>query len=159
MAYDEEQKRSRVVVETPTTRREVVHTQTGHIPERRGVSTGVVAAVAITAIALTAIIAWALTRSNQTTDENMNVRVATSQPTPVQQQPVIIQQQPAPQQQQPVVVQQPPQTVVVPVPGTSAPSTSTSSGSAAPRTNGTDDATVQLNIDKKLRDDQTFSAL
>ena len=46
MSYDEEQQRkSRIVVETPHTRREVVHQQTTRIPEeRRGVSTGVVAA-------------------------------------------------------------------------------------------------------------------
>src|SRR5687767_9612234 len=99
MANDEaHQRRSRVVVETPAARREVVETRTAYAPpERRGVSTGVVAIVAITAVVLTAIVAWAMTRPAE--DEvNANVRVA-AQPTPVTQVVTV----PVPQQQ-PVVM-------------------------------------------------------
>ncbi|HEX8723466.1 MAG TPA: hypothetical protein VF736_22805, partial [Pyrinomonadaceae bacterium] len=67
MSYDEEQqKRSRVVIETPTARREVVQQQTVRYPappERRGYSTGVLATVALLAIAATAIIFLFLTNS------------------------------------------------------------------------------------------------
>jgi hypothetical protein len=165
MSYDEEQQRkSRVVVQTPTSRREVVQTETERYPERRGgVSTGVVATVAIAAIALTAIIVYFLMNSNNAANDNTNVRVTTSQPTPLQQQqPPVIIQQPAPQQQQPpVIVQQPaaapPQTVIVPGPGT-ATSTSTTA-STAPKSDVPDDLAIQTNIDKKLSTDHTFSTL
>ncbi len=57
MSYDEEQhRRSRVVVETPTARREVVQQQTVRYPERRAHSTGMVVTVALVAIAATAIV-------------------------------------------------------------------------------------------------------
>jgi hypothetical protein len=157
MAYDEEHhKRSRVVVETPAARREVVETRTAYAaPERRGVSTGVVALVAITAVVLTAIVAWALTRPSA--DEvNANVRVAT-QPTPITQVVTV----PVPQQQ-PVVM--PPATtttttqpVIVPVPTTTSSSPSTTT--EAPKSNGTDDGTIQSNIEKKFSDDPKVAAL
>jgi hypothetical protein len=169
MAYDEEQQRkSRVVVQTPTSRREVVHTATERYPERRGgVSTGVVATVAIAAIALTAIIVYFLMNNNNAANDNTNVRVAATQPTPVQpQQPPVIIQQPAPAPQQaPVIVQQPaaapPQTVVVPGPSTSTSTTAPggSSTDSAPRSNVPDDSTIQSSIDTKLSKDQTFSTL
>ncbi|MBD0371689.1 MAG: BON domain-containing protein [Pyrinomonadaceae bacterium] len=153
MAYDEEHhKRSRVVVETPAARREVVETRTAYAaPERRGVSTGVVAIVAIAAVVLTAIVAWALTRPSA--DElNANVRVA-AQPTPVTQVVTV----PVPQQQ-PVVMPPAPATtttttqpVIVPVPTT----TSSSSTSST----GTDDGTIQSNIEKKFSDDPKIAAL
>jgi hypothetical protein len=166
MSYDEEQqRRSRVVVQTPTSRREVVHTETDRYPEGRGgVSTGVVATVAIAAIALTAIIVYFLMNSNNAANDNTNVRVTTAQPTPVQQQPQpVIIQQPAPQTQQPIVVQQPasapPQTIVVPGPSTSTSTSTTATGSAATRSNVPDDLAIQTSIDKKLSTDQTFSTL
>lgn len=155
MVYDEaHQKRSRVVVETPAARREVVETRTAYAaPERRGVSTSTVAIIAITAVVLTAIVAWALTRP--AADEvNANVRVAT-QPTPITQVVTV----PVPQQQQPVVV--PPATtttqpVIVPVPTTTSTSSSTTDTA---RANGTDDATIQSNIEKKFSDDPKVAAL
>jgi hypothetical protein len=165
MSYDEEQQRkSRVVVQTPTSRREVVRTETERYPERSGgVSTGVVATVAIAAIALTAIIVYFLMNSNNAANDNTNLRVTTAQPTPVQQQPVII-QQPAPQQQQPpVVIQQPatapPQTIVVPGPSTSTSTSTTTTGANAPKPNVPDDLAIQTNIDDKLSKDRTFSTL
>lgn len=155
MSYDEEQqRRSRVVVETPTARREVVRTETTRAPDRQGMSTGVVAALVIGAVALTTILFLFLSNRNSDTT-NANVRVATTQPTPMQQQPVII-QQPAPQQQQPVVIQQPAQQQPVVI-TQAAPATSTDTTSARPR--GTDDATVQINIDKRISDDPKFASL
>lgn len=159
MAYDEaHHKRSRVVVETPAARREVVETRTAYAPERRGVSTATVAIIAITAVVLTAIVAWALTRPQETDEVNANVRVAT-QPTPITQVVTV----PVPQQQ-PVVM--PPATttttttqpVIVPVPSTTSTSTGTSSTDSA-RANGTDDGTIQSNIEKKFSDDPKVSAL
>lgn len=151
------QKRSRVVIETPAARREVVETRTAYAaPERRGVSTSVVAIVAIAAVVLTAIVAWALTRPSA--DEmNANIRVA-AQPTPITQVVTV----PVPQQTQPVVV--PPATtttttqpVIVPVPTTTTSSSTTTTEPA--KTSGTDDATIQSNIEKKLSDDPKMAAL
>ncbi len=157
MSYDEEQQRkSRVVVETPTSRREVVQTQTTHTPERReGVSTGMVATVAITAIALTAIVAWFLTRSNDTTETNTNVRVVT-QPAPVQTVPVQTTTQQAPAQ--PIIIQQQPAQPIVVPPATTTTTTSAATSDAATSTtkpSGTDDVSIQTNLDKLKLDDGT----
>jgi hypothetical protein len=158
MSYDEaHHKRSRVVVETPAARREVVETRTAYAApdSRRGVSTGVVAIVAIAAVVLTAIVAWAMTRPSA--DEvNANVRVA-AQPTPITQVVTV----PVPQQQ-PVVMPAPATTttttqpVIVPVPSTT--STSPSAADTA-RANGTDDGTIQSNIERKFSEDTKVAAL
>ena len=51
MAYDEEEaRRSRVVVETPNERREVVHSQS--VRDNSGISAGMVGVLAVVAIAL-----------------------------------------------------------------------------------------------------------
>lgn len=163
MSYDEEQqRRSRVVVETPTARREVVRTETARVPDRQGISTGVVAALVVGAIALTTILF--LFMMNRQNDTNANVNVATTAPTPLppQQQPVII-QQPAPQQQQPPIVVEQPSTqppIVVTQPSTTTTTSSTTVDSgASTKTKGTDDATIQSNIDKKMADDPKLEAL
>jgi hypothetical protein len=163
MSYDEEQQRkSRVVVQTPTSRREVVRTETERYPERRGISTGVVATVAVAAIALTAIVVYFLMSSNNAATDNTNVRVtAATQPTPVQQPQQIVVQQPAPTPQT-VIVQQPaavpPPTTVV-VPGTSTSTSTTTTSAPAPKSNAPDDMTIQTSIDRKLTESQTFSSL
>jgi hyperosmotically inducible protein len=157
MSYDEEQhKRSRVVIETPTARREVVQTVTARVPERRGVSTGVVAALVIGAVALvTLLFLFILNRQNPGTEVSANVSTTA---TPLPQQPVIIQQQPTPQQQTPIIIQQPgttttqpPIIIEQPAPATTAPATTT--------TSGTDDATIQSAIDKKMAEDATLSTV
>ncbi len=154
MSYDEEQqRRSRVVVETPTARREVVSTQTTHVPERQGFSTGAVAALVVGAVALVTILFLFLMR-NQQDDSNANVRVNTQPATATQpqQQPVIV-QQPAPVQQPPIVVQQPaaaqPAPVIVQQPA--ADSGSTQSGS--------NDSAIQSSVDRKISEDSTLSSL
>ena len=165
MSYDEEQtRRSRVVVETPNERREVVQHQTVRYPEeRRGFSTGMVVTVALLAIAATAIIFLFLMNSrNDTSEINVNARAAT-QPTPMSQPPVIVSQpatqptpiiiqQPATTQPAPVIIQAPP-----PSRTTSAPpaTDSSSSGSTAP---ATDDSALQQKIDKAIDDDTELSA-
>lgn len=159
MSYDEQQQRkSRVVVETPAARREVVETQVSRVPERRGMSGGAVAALVIGAVALVTILFLFLL--NRQDEVNANVRVATA-PTPVVQQPPVIVQQPATTTQQPpVIIQQPPPTTTAPIVVTP-PATSTSSSSTTTTTapSGTDDATVQINVDKKLTDDTTLGSL
>ena len=159
MSHDEQQQRkSRVVVETPAARREVVETQVSRVPERRGMSGGAVAALVIGAVALVTILFLFLL--NRQDEMNANVRVSTA-PTPVVQQPPVIVQQPATTTQQPpVIIQQPPTTTAAPIVVTP-PSTSTSSSSTTTTTapSGTDDATVQTNVDTKLRDDTTLGSL
>ncbi|HJQ30908.1 MAG TPA: BON domain-containing protein [Pyrinomonadaceae bacterium] len=172
MSHEEEQhKRSRVVVETPTARREVVQHQTVRYPteERRGYSAGIVATVALLAIAATAIIFLFLTNSrDSSTEANVNLRTtAATQPTPMTQAPVvvqtpltqptpvIIQQVPAPvttTQPAPVIIQAPPP-----------PDTSTTTAPASPPASaappaGHDDASLQTKIDKAFADDPNVSA-
>ena len=167
MSQDEEQqRRSRVVVETPTARREVVHSQTVRTPERTGHSTGMIAAVALAAIAATAIIfLFLMNRGDNTDNTNINVR-SSAQPTPVQQQPVIVQQQPLPQAT-PIIIQQPAPVTTQPAPviitQPAAPPTTATTTSAPPSTTaapktGNDDATLQTNIDRAFSDDQDLNS-
>lgn len=159
MSYDEEQqRRSRVVVETPTSRREVAQTVTTRGPERQGMSAGVVAALVIGAVALTTILfLFLINRQDNAT--NANVRMASTAPTPVQQQQPVIIQQPAQQQSAPpIVIEQPATTQPAPVVITQ-PSTTTSTTTTETTSKATDDASIQSNIDKKLADDPKFSSL
>ena len=173
MSYDEEQqKRSRVVIETPTARREVVEQRTTvrqpgyYPPERRGYSTGVLATVALLAIAATSIIFLFLTnsRDDSSTEVNINARTsAATQPTPFAQAPVTV-QTPLPQPT-PIIIQQAPQTVPAPVIIQAPPATDTTTPAAPPATTAptaappaNDDATLQTTIDKAFADDPAVSA-
>jgi len=170
MSYEEEQrKRSRVVVETPTARREVVEQQTVRYPppERRGYSAGILATVALVAIAATAIVFLFLTNSgdDDSSQTNVNIRAsAPTQPTPFTQAPVVVQTPMT--QPTPIIIQQAPQTVPAPViiqappttdPGASAPPT-TSAPAAPAAPSASDDVTLQQNIDKSFADDPTVAA-
>ena len=147
MAYDDEQaRRSRVVVETPTSRREVTHTEAVR-NDRGGISGATVGIIVVVAIALITIVVLFL-MNGQTTNDNVNATVAQQ---PAAQQPVIV-QQPA-QQQPPVIIQQPapataPAPVIVNQPATG----------AAPA-NTSHDGEVQIAVDKKITDDPTLSTL
>jgi hypothetical protein len=146
MAYDEEQaRRSRVVVETPNERREVVHSQS--VRDNGGISAGMVGVLVVVAIALITMLVlfW---MSSQPSD---NANLTAQQP------PTTIVQQPAPVQQPPVIVQQPapatqpaPIVVTPPAGGTTAPATTDSVNM---------DSTIQTAIDKKLSDDPEISKL
>jgi len=146
MAYEQESKRSRVVVETPTARREVTQTEAVRGPDREGISGTTVGVIAVLAVAIITVLVLLL-MSGQTTDtanDNLAAQQAAPPPTtiiqqPAQQQPpVIIQQAPAPQQA-PIIVTQP------------AAGGSTSSGS--------NDSAIQIEIDKRIMEDPTFSPL
>jgi len=148
MAYDEEQaKRSRVVVQTPTSRREVVESESVRAPERSGISAGMVGVLVVVAIALITILVLFWMSNQPTNDANANL-AAQQQPAPPQ---TTIVQQPAAQQppviiQQPAPVTQPAPVIVNPAGGGTA-------------TNPNDDSTIQAAIDKQLADDPTFSTL
>ena|SRR5689334_23124906 len=155
MSYDEEQaRRSRVVVETPNERREVVQSQAVRTPDRSGISAGMVGVLVVVAIALITMLVLFWMSSQPTTD---------TANTPAAQQPTTIVQQPAPAQQPPVIIQQPapvttqPAPVIVTPPAggtTSAPSTTTDTQTAV-----NVDTKIQTEIDKRLTDDPTFSTL
>ena len=131
----------RVVVETPNTRREVVHSEATRYPERNGISGAALAAIVVGVIALAAIIVLFALNRQDTVNENLATQ---TQPTTVIQQPA---------QQPPIIVQQPAtQPAPVIINGQPAPATTTTSS-------GPDDATVQAAVDKRLRDDPTFSSL
>ena len=150
MAYDEEQaRRSRVVVETPTERREVVHSQSVRTPDNNGISAGMVGVLVVVAIALITILVLFWLSSQQTATDNANL--AAQQPAPT-----TVVQQPAPVQQPPVIIQQPapatqpaPIVVTPPVGGSTAPSESATNI----------DSTIQAAVDKKLSDDPEISTL
>jgi hypothetical protein len=148
MAYDDEQaRRSRVVVETPTARREVTHTEAVR-NDRGGISSATVGVIVVVAIALITIVVLFL--MNGPTDTT-NANLAETQP--ATQQPPVIVQQPAPQQQPPVIIQQPAPAGQAPVIIQQAPS----GGSSAPPVS--QDASIQAAIDKRLADDSALSSL
>lgn len=149
MSYDEEQaRRSRVVVETPSERREVVSSQSVRTPDRSGVSAGMVGVLVVVAIALITMLVlfW---MSSQPTDTASTLPAAqpqttvVQQPVPAQQPPVII-QQPAP-------VTQPAPVIITPPAGGTAPAESSQPANM--------DSTIQTEIDKRLLDDPAFSSL
>ena len=149
MAYDEEEaRRSRVVVETPNERREVVHTQS--VRDNSGISAGMVGVLVVVAIALITMLVLFWISSQPATD-NANM-------TAQQQQPPTVIQQPAPVQQPPVIIQQPaPATQPAPIVVT--PPAGGSTGSTMPAEPANMDSTIQAAIDKKLSDDPDVSTL
>ena len=149
MAYDEEQaRRSRVVVETPNERREVVHTQSVRTPDNSGISAGMVGVLVVVAIALITMLVLFWISSQPATD---NANIAATQPTTVV-------QQPAPVQQPPVIIQQPaPATQPAPIVVT--PPAGGSTSAAVPAESVNMDSTIQAAVDKKLSDDPEISTL
>ena len=149
MAYDDEQaRRSRVVVETPTSRREVTQTESYSNPERGGISGATVGVIVVVAIALITVVVLFLMNGQQTATDNSNLAaqqaqqpVIIQQPAPAAQQPPVIIQQPAPAAQQPPIVLNQP---------------APSGGSV---TNTSNDAAVQTAVDRKLSDDPSLSTL
>lgn len=142
---EQEVERKRVVVETPNTRREYEHAEAVRHPDRSGVSGAVLAAVVVGVIALAAIlILFVMNQQQQSANENL----AAQQP-----QTTIVQQ---PAQQPPVIVQQPATTTTQPAPViiNNPPAT----GGSAPAS-GSDDANIQVAVDKRLHDDPAFSSL
>ena len=148
MAYDEEEaRRSRVVVETPNERREVVHTQS--VRDNSGISAGMVGVLVVVAIALITMLVLFWISSQPATD---NANLAATQP------PTTVVQQPAPVQQPPVIIQQPaPATQPAPIVVT--PPAGGSTGSTMPAESVNMDSTIQSAIDKKLSDDSEISPL
>jgi osmotically-inducible protein OsmY len=154
MSYDEEQSRkSRVVVETPTSRREVTQTDSVRNPDadRGGISGATVGVIVVVAIALLTVLVLFLMSGQQQTD-NANNLAAQQQTQPP---PTTIIQQPAQQQQPPVIIQQPAPAANQPPVIINQPAPTTGGGSASM----SNDGAVQLAIDKKINDDPNFSSL
>ena len=147
MAYDEEQARkSRVVVETPNERREVVHSQSVRTPDNSGISAGMVGVLVVVAIALITMLVLFWLSSQPTTD---NANLTAQQP------PTTVVQQPAPVQQPPVIIQQPapatqPAPIIVTPPA---------GGSTMPAESVNMDSTIQTAVDKRIADDPEISTL
>lgn len=151
MSYDEEQaRRSRVVVETPNERREVVQSHAVRTPDRSGISAGMVGVLVVVAIALITMLVLFWMSSQPTTDTNSTI--AATQPT----QPTTVVQQPA--QQPPVIIQQPAPATTQPAPIVVTPP---AGGATAPSEtqSANNDSAIQSAIDKHLNDDSTFSSL
>ena len=83
---NQESEQRRIVVETPTARREEVHSEAVRYPDRNGLSGAALAAIVVGVVALAAIIIlFALNRQQEALNENMtaqqhsaNDRAATS---------------------------------------------------------------------------------
>ena len=150
MSYDEEQaRRSRVVVETPSERREVVHSQSVRSDDRSGISAGMVGVLVVVAIALITMLVlfWMSTQPTEPT-------VATAP------QPTTVVEQPAPVQQPPVIIQQPAPVTTHPAPIiVTPPAGGSTAGSSTDQSAANMDSTIQTEIDKRLMDDPTFSSL
>ena len=150
MAYEErETEHRRIVVDTPTGRREEIHSEARQYPERSsGVSGAALAAIVVGVIALAAIIILFVMNQQQnalnanTTAQQQPPQTIIQQPA---QQPPVIVQQPAPATQPPVIINGQPVT-----------SSGTTSG---PTTSGPDDSSIQTAVDKKLADDPSLSVL
>ena len=147
MAYDDEQAtRSRVVVDTPTSRREVTHTEAVR-NDRGGISGATVGVIVVVAIALITVVVLFL--MNQQSNLNANENLA------AQQQPVVV-QQPA-QQQPPVIIQQPAAAPAANQPPIIINQPAANGGSAPGNTSN--DGAVQMAVDKAIGDNPTLSAL
>jgi len=156
MAYDDEQsKRSRVVVDTPTSRREVIQTESVR-GDRGGISGATVGVIVVVAIALITIVVLFLMNGQSNANANLAAQQA------AQQQPQII-QQPAQQQQPPVIIQQPAAAanqppVIINQPAASGGSNPGNTSGSNPG-NTSNDGAVQTAVDKKISDDPALSAL
>jgi len=154
MAYEErEAEHRRIVVDTPSGRREEIHSEARQYPERSGgVSGAALAAIVVGVIALAAIIILFVMNQQQNA-LNANTTAQQQQPPqtiiqqPAQQQPPVIVQQPAaPAQQPPVIIN-----------GQPATGGATTTSGVAP--SGPDDSSIQTAVDKKLTNDPALSAL
>ena len=151
MSYDEEQaRRSRVVVETPNERREVVHSQAVRTPDRSGISAGMVGVLVVVAIALITMLVLFWMSSQPTTTDTAS--------TAAPQQPTTVVQQPA--QQPPVIIQQPAPVTTQPAPIIVTPPAGGTTTATTPTQQSLNiDANIQSTIDKRLTDDPAFSSL
>ena len=142
---ERETEHRRIVVDTPTTHREVERTEAVHHPDRSGISGAALAAIVVGVIALATLIILFVMNQQQTANDNVATQqqpatTIVQQPA-AQQPPVIIQQQPGAATQPPVIINNPAAT-----------------GGSAPAT-GNGDSAVQAAVDKRLSEDPTFSTL
>lgn len=149
MSYDEQEaRRSRVVVETPNSRREVTHTEAVR-GDRDGVSGATVGVIVVVAIALvTILILFLMSGQNQIANDNLALQQQPAQPSTTivqqpaaQQPPVIIQQAPPATQQAPIIVTQP------------------AAGGSTSSNSGSNDYAIQTEVDKRILDDPNLATL
>jgi hypothetical protein len=140
---ERETEHRRIIVETPTTRREVERTEAVHDhPDRSGISGAALAAIVVGVIALATLIILFVMNQQQTANDTAATQQQPSTTIvqqPAAQQPPVIIEQPAAATQPPVIINNP-------------------AGGSAPAT-GNADAVIQVAVDKRLSEDPTFSRL
>ena len=146
MAYEEQNRQSKVVVETPTARREVTRTDREYSPDGGGTSTATIAVVVILAIGVVVLLVL-LMMNQQAANDNANLAAQQAQ------QPVVV-QQPAPQQQPPIIVQQP-----AAAPAAQPPIIVNPPSSGGSTSNISEDSRIQTEIDRRMQKDTTLSSL
>lgn len=148
---NEDQKHSRVVVDTPTSRDEYIRSETSYDHNTASFSGAAVAAIVVGIVAIVTILFLVMYNRQISVEANANARQASSAPSP--QQPIIVEQPtvaPAP----PVVVEQPAQPIMPSMP----PPEQKQAASGVPaKSSVADDTALQTALDKKFHDDSVLS--
>ncbi len=153
MDPNQKTEQKRVVVDTPGIRREVVTERTQRGPTESGISTGMIAFIAIFAITAIGIIVYVVSNrnENESANRNANMKIASQADTPQAPATTIIQQPPAPQQA-PIIIQQP-------APEQQAPVIIQQPAQPSQNTGASDDAIMQEVAAKRLIDDPEMGSV
>lgn len=154
MNPNEATEQKRVVVDSPGVRREIVTETTQRGPTESGLSTGMIALIAILAIVAIGIVVYIVSNrnANESANRNANIDVASQASSPQAPATTIIQQPAAPPQQAPVIIQQP-------APAQQAPIIIQQPAAAAENGNSKDDSAMQAAAAKILIEDPDMGSV
>jgi hypothetical protein len=143
MEPNEKSEQRRVVIDRPGTRREVITERTQRAPKEGGLSTGVIALVAVLVVGFVGVVLYVVSNRNANESANRNANIEVASRANEAPPPTVI-QQPAPAPQAPVIIQQPAQPAPVII------QQSAPSGGVAEDISAKDDAALQEAAEKIL---------